>query len=95
MESFNNKKSVCAEFASRCHFLSYLSLPVRLTEGLIRCLTVRNARPSFPIQPNPIQHPYCPPERLRLHMRLNLRRQPGVGVSRQLLHRERIGSAVQ
>jgi len=60
------------------------------TPSRSRCLTVSGAHPSFSLQPNPVQHAYRPPERLRLHVRVGLGRQPDVGVPCQLLYRERI-----
>ena len=41
-----------------------------------------------PLPVHPIQNPNRPPERFRLHVRVRLRGQPDVRVSRQVLHRE-------
>jgi len=50
---------------------------------------------QHPRIPNPIQNSCRPSERLRLHMREGLGRQPHVRVPRQFLHCERIGPAVE
>jgi len=48
-----------------------------------RCLT-GGARASFPIQLNPVQYTRRPPERIRLHMGVSVRRQPDIRVSRHV-----------
>jgi hypothetical protein len=56
---------------------------------------VSGARISFPLHSKLVQHPHRPPERIRLHVRIGLRRQPDIRMPRQLLYRERVGSAVE
>ena len=50
---------------------------------------------QHPRIPNPIQHPRRPSDRIRLHMRVGLGREPHIGMPCQLLNRERFGTAVQ
>ena len=50
------------------------------TPSRSRCLMVTGARAFFPIQLNPVQYTYSPPERLRLHVHVGLRRQSDIRV---------------
>ena len=64
----------------RDHAIGHGGTGFPTTPSRSRCLTVTGARAFFPIQLNPVQYTYSPPERLRLHIRVGLRRQPDIRV---------------
>lgn len=59
-----------------------------------RCLMVGDAHTFYSLQFYFIQHSRRPPERLRLHMCIDLGRQPDIRMPCQFLQRKRIGAVI-